>query len=158
MQFMEFVVDRLSTHQGILVLRLLTLYSFLADPQDHRFDPFRIDPTHLLRCSRMILQAQRWFIGMVATDPALYPRTRSLQLPGDLTLRPALQMQSNGSFAQLDLGLHIYTSWFLLRKVYHMSLQFLSLELYRMSLHFFCYRCLCSSQFALAASGRDVDK
>ena len=35
-----------------------------------------------------------------------------------------------------------------------MSLQFFALELYRMSLHFFCYTCLCSSQLALVAGGR----
>ena len=34
-----------------------------------------------------------------------------------------------------------------------MSLQFLALELYRMSLHFFCYRCRCSSQCALCPCG-----
>jgi hypothetical protein len=35
-----------------------------------------------------------------------------LNLPGDLTFVPALQMQRNGSLAKHKLGLHRSTSWF----------------------------------------------
>jgi hypothetical protein len=50
-------------------------------------------------------------------DPPLYPATRSLQLPGNLTLLLALQMQRNGLLANFDLGFHSYTSWLSHQKV-----------------------------------------
>src|ERR671924_55774 len=127
MQVPEFIIDRLGTHQGILVLRSLALLSFLTNLENHSSDPFRVSPMNMLRCSRVILQTHRCFIGTtlalhcvpwhcspgqvwrsagVATDPPMHPATGSLYLPGNLTFVPTLQMQGNGLFAQRNLGLH----------------------------------------------------
>jgi len=65
----------------------------------------------------MILQTLRWRLWFVATDPAMHPATRSLDLPGDLTFVPALQVQGNGLLTNFELGLHPYTSWFPHQKV-----------------------------------------
>src|SRR6266487_5259313 len=117
MQFLQLVVDRLGTHQRILVLRSFALLSFLTDPDHHLFDPFRVDFLHLLRGSGMILQARRWRLRFIASNPPMKPATRPLQLPDDLTLLPTLQIQSNGSLAKRNLSLHGYTSWFSHQKV-----------------------------------------
>jgi hypothetical protein len=100
-----------------LVLYLVTLFSCYPHPVEHRFDPFRTGPPPMLRSSRTILQTQRGSFRTIPIDPPIHPRTRPLQLSGDLTLLPTLQIQCHGSFAQRDLGLHPATSWFLHQKV-----------------------------------------
>jgi len=47
----------------------------------------------------------------------MYPATGSLQLPGDLTLLPTLQMQGNRLLTNFDLGFHRSTSWLPIQKV-----------------------------------------
>ncbi len=51
----------------------------------------------MLRRSRTIVQAQCGNLRTIAIDPPINPGAGSLELPRDLALLPALQMQCNGS-------------------------------------------------------------
>src|SRR5215207_190668 len=116
-EFVKLIIDRLGTQECLLVLRSLPCFSFLPDLDHHLLDPFWIAGPPLLRYSRVILQAPGGSLHTVSFDPPIYPGTRTLQGSGNLTFLPALQMQGNGSFAQLDFTFHRSTSWFSLQKV-----------------------------------------